>query len=124
MEDMNTPHDHDHNDMTPLDYAQAHNNELTQKLEQVTEDRDIWRRTTEIWKSRAAAHEENYQEMLRRVDELSAENKLWEEEAKRWRDMYMEYDEMLEGDLEKAKERIANVMAKIKSLEKEMKDNY
>ena len=110
--------------MTPLDYAQAHNNELTQKLEQVTEDRDIWRRTTEIWKSRAAAHEENYQQMLRRVDELVAENKLWEEEAKRWRDMYMEYDEMLEGDLEKAKERIANVMAKIKSLEKEMKDNY
>ena len=62
--------------------------------------------------------------MLRRVDELVADNKLWEEEAKRWRDMYMEYDEMLEGDLEKAKERIANVMAKIKSLEKEMKDNY
>ena len=124
MEAMNTPHDHDHKDMTPLDYAQAHNNELTQKLEQVTEDRDIWRRTTEIWKSRAAAHEENYQQMLRRVDELVAENKLWEEEAKRWRDMYMEYDEMLEGDLEKAKERIANVMAKIKSLEKEMKDNY
>jgi len=119
---MNTPHDHDHNDMTPLDYALAHNNELTQKLDQVIEDRDIWRRTTEICKSRAAAHEENYQQMLKRVDELVLDNKFWEGEAKRWRDMYMEYDEMLEGDLEKAKKRIFNIMAKIKSLEKEMND--
>ena len=79
---------------------------------------------TKIWKSRAQAHEENYNQTLKRVDELVAENKLWREDAKRWRDMYMEYDEMLEGDLEKAKERIANVMAKIKSLEKEMEDNY
>ena len=119
---MNTPHDHDHNNMTPLDYALAHNNELTQKLDQVIEDRDIWRRTTEIWKSRAAAHEENYQQMLKRVDELVLDNELWKAEAKRWRDMYVEYDEMLEGDLEKAKKRITNVIAKIKSLEKEMND--
>jgi hypothetical protein len=36
--------------------------------------------------------------------------------------MYIEYDEMLEKDLEKAKTRIANVTSKIKSLEKEMND--
>jgi hypothetical protein len=102
---------------------------------------------TEIWRSRALAHEENYYQMLKRVDSLTEqlresqayadklvehkdmiclpkdlevlreanlglakENTLWQEEAKRWRDMYMEFDEMLEGDLEKAKKRIVNVI--------------
>ena len=82
-----TPHDHDHNDMTPLDHALAHNKQLTQQLEEVTKDRDLWKA-----------------------------------ETKRWRDMYIEYDEMLEGDLEKAKKRIVNVISKIKSLEKQMND--
>lgn len=77
---------------------------------------------TEIWKSRARAYEENYNQMLGRIDELSAENKLWREEAERWRDMYLEYDEMLETDLERAKARISNVIRKIKSLEKEIND--
>ena len=76
----------------------------------------------EIWKSRALAHEENYHQMLKRIDELSAENKSWKDEAKRWRDMYLEYDEMLESDLERAKARISNVIRKIKSLEKEIND--
>lgn len=57
-----------------------------------------------------------------RIEELVSENEAWKKEAKRWRDMYIEYDEMLEKDLEKAKTRIANVMSKIKSLEKEMND--
>ena len=57
-----------------------------------------------------------------RIEELVSENEAWKKEAKRWRDMYIEYDEMLEKDLEKAKTRIANVTAKIKSLEKEMND--
>ena len=85
-----TPHDHDHNDMTPLDYALAHNKQLTQRVEEVTKDRDLWKA-----------------------------------ETKRWRDMYIEYDEMLEVDLEKAKKRITNVMAKIKELDKQMNEkNY
>ena len=77
---------------------------------------------SEIWKSRALAHEENYHEMLKRIDEFSAESKSWKDEAKRWRDMYLEYDEMLESDLERAKARISNVIRKIKSLEKEIND--
>ncbi len=84
---MNTPHDHDHNDMTPADYALAHNDQLKKQLEEVTKDRDLWKA-----------------------------------ETKRWRDMYIEYDEMLEGDLEKAKKRIASVISKIKELDKEMND--
>ena len=82
-----TPHDHDHNEMTPLDHALAHNKQLTQRIEEVTKERDLWKA-----------------------------------ETKRWRDMYIEYDEMLEGDLEKAKKRIVNVISKIKSLEKQMND--
>jgi hypothetical protein len=59
-----------------------------------------------------------------RIEELVSENEAWKKEAERWRDMYIEFDEMLEKDLEKAKTRIANVTSKIKSLEKEMNDNY
>lgn len=57
-----------------------------------------------------------------RIEELASEKEAWKKEAKRWRDMYIEYDEMLEKDLEKAKTRIENVTSKIKSLEKEMND--
>jgi len=59
-----------------------------------------------------------------RIEELVSENEAWKKEAERWRDMYIEFDEILEKDLEKAKTRIANVTSKIKSLEKEMNDNY
>jgi predicted RNase H-like nuclease (RuvC/YqgF family) len=59
-----------------------------------------------------------------RIEELVSENEAWKKEAERWRDMYIEFDEMLEKDLEKAKTRIANVTSKIKSLEKEINDNY
>jgi len=79
---------------------------------------------TEIWKSRANAHEENYNEMLKRVDQLVAENKSWKAEAKLWLDMYIQYDDILEKDTEKAKARITNVIAKIKSLDKEINNKH
>jgi regulator of replication initiation timing len=59
-----------------------------------------------------------------RIEELVSENEAWKKEAERWRDMYIEFDEMLEKDLEKAKTRIENVTAKIKSQEKEINNNY
>ena len=110
-----TPHDHDHNDMTPLDHALAHNKQLTQQLEEVKLDlefrRDLYALQTKqlekVWRDLAA---------------IAKDRDLWKAETKRWRDMYIEYDEMLEGDLEKAKKRITNVISKIKSLEKEMND--
>jgi len=40
---MNTPHDHDHNDMTPYDHALAHNKQLTQQLEEVKSDLEFRR---------------------------------------------------------------------------------
>jgi len=78
----------------------------------------------EIWKSRAQAHEENYNEMLKRIDVLAAENKSWKAEAKLWRDMYIQYDEILEKDLDKAKKLITNVIAKIKSLDNEINNKH
>ena len=86
---MNTPHDHDHNDMTPLDHALAHNDQLRKQLEEVTKDRDLWKA-----------------------------------EAKRWRDMYLEYDEMLEGHINDAVGRLDNVWEELDKLKKEVEDNY
>lgn len=78
----------------------------------------------EILKSRAQAHEDNYNQMLKRISEMAEERNLWQAEAKRWRDMYLQYEAMLEKDLERAKERITNVIAKIKSLDKEINKKY
>ena len=79
---------------------------------------------TEIWRSRALAHEENYYQMLKRVDELVAENKLWQEEAKRWRDMYLEYDEMLEERVNEAVQRLEKVWEGLDELKKKVEDEY
>ena len=79
---------------------------------------------TEIWKSRAQAHEENYNQTLKRVDELVAENKLWREEAKRWRDMYIQYDELLEDQLNEATSRLEKVGKRINKLKKKVEDKY
>ena len=85
---------------------------------------DTMKNETEIWKSRALAHEENYLQMLKRVDELVAENKLWQEEAKRWRDMYLEYDEMLEGHVNDAVDRLDKVWEGLDELKKQVEDQY
>ena len=58
------------------------------------------------------------------IESLEKENELWKAEAKRWRDMYIQYEDMLEKDIEKAKERITNLIAKIKSLDKEINKKY
>jgi hypothetical protein len=112
---MNTPHDHDHNDMTPADYALAHNDQLTQQLEEAHNEIMEQARLLGAGGSREAA-------LRSKLDTEIKQRELWKAEAKRWRDMYLEYDEMLEGDLEKAKKRIASVISKIKELDKEMND--
>lgn len=59
-----------------------------------------------------------------RIESLEKENELWKAEAKLWRDMYIQYEDMLEKDIEKAKERITNVIVKIKSLDNEINNKY
>jgi polyhydroxyalkanoate synthesis regulator phasin len=78
----------------------------------------------EIWKSRAQVNEENYNQTLKRVDELVAENKLWQEEAKRWRDMYIQYEELLESQLNEATARLEKVGKRINKLKKKVEDKY
>ena len=89
-----------------------------------TEPMDTMKNETEIWRSRALAHEENYYQMLKRVDELVAENKLWQEEAKRWRDMYMEFDEVLEERVNEAVQRLEKVWEGLDELKKKVEDEY
>jgi hypothetical protein len=54
---------------------------------------------------------------------LAKESALWQEEAKRWRDMYMEYDEMLEGHINDAVKRLDKVWEEINQLKKQIEDD-
>jgi len=97
-----------------------------------------------IWKSRAQAHEENYLRMLKRIDEVVAERNeavrschiwqkghsdivterdLWREEADRWRNMYLEYDEMLECQVQEAVDRLNKVWEDLDKLKKKVQDD-
>jgi hypothetical protein len=55
---------------------------------------------------------------------LAKENALWQEEAKRWRDMYLEYDEMLEGHVNDAVDRLDKVWEGLDELKKKVEDEY
>jgi predicted nucleic acid-binding Zn-ribbon protein len=77
----------------------------------------------EIWKSRAEAHEENYLRMLKRIDQIAAERELWKLEATRWRDMYLEYDEMLECQVQEAVDRLNKVWEDLDKLKKKVQND-
>jgi hypothetical protein len=98
----------------------------------------------EIWKSRAQAHEENYLRMLKRIDEVVAERDeavrschiwqkghsdivterdLWRQEADRWRIMYIQYEELLEGQIQEAVARLNKVWAGLDKLKKKVQDD-
>jgi hypothetical protein len=55
--------------------------------------------------------------------DIVAERDLWQLEAKRWRDMYLEYDEMLEGQVQEAVARLNNVWEDLDSLKKKVEDD-
>jgi len=61
-------------------------------------------------------------ELQERVDELTAERDLWAQEATRWRDMYMEYDEMLEDQVQTAADRLDKVWEDLDKLKKQIQD--
>ena len=61
-------------------------------------------------------------ELQERVDELTAERDLWAQEATRWRDMYMEYDEMLEDQVQSAADRLDKVWEDLDKLKKQIQD--
>jgi len=114
---MNTPHDHDHNDMTPYDHALAHNKQLIEQLEEVKSD-------LEFRRDLYALQTEQLDKVRSELVEAHNENNLWKAEAKRWRDMYLEYDEMLEGHINDAVGRLDNVWEELDKLKKEVEDKY
>lgn len=64
------------------------------------------------------------EEQLREeLDAAIAERDLWKEEAKRWRDMYLEYDEMLEGQVQEAVDRLNKVWEDLDKLKKKVQDD-
>jgi transposase len=63
------------------------------------------------------------EQLQKQVDELIAERDLWKLEAKRWRDMYLEYDEMLEGQVKEAVSRLESVWEELESLKKKVQDD-
>lgn len=63
------------------------------------------------------------EQLQKQVDELIAERDLWKLEAKRWRDMYLEYDEMLEGQIKEAVSRLESVWEELESLKKKVQDD-
>ena len=77
----------------------------------------------EQMKQKAEGYLQDYLDALKRIDKITEENRLWKEEAKRWRDMYLEYDEMLEGQVQEAVARLNNVWEDLDSLKKKVEDD-
>jgi hypothetical protein len=54
--------------------------------------------------------------------DIVAERDLWKTEATRWRDMYMEYDEMLESQVQEAVNKLNKIWADLDKLKKKVTD--
>ena len=55
-------------------------------------------------------------------EQLQKEVEIWKEEAKRWRDMYLEYDEMLDGYINDAVKRINKIGNEIETIKKQIEN--
>jgi hypothetical protein len=60
--------------------------------------------------------------MKTELEQAQEDAMLWQEEAKRWRDMYLEYDEMLEGHINDAAERLNKVWSELEELKRIIKN--
>jgi len=58
-----------------------------------------------------------------RYDDIVAERDLWKAEAERWRQMYMEYDEMLEGQVREAVERLSQIWEDLDELKRKVEND-
>jgi len=83
--------------------------QLQQELNAAIAERDEAVRSCHIWQK---GH-----------SDIVTERNLWQEEAKRWRDMYLEYDEMLEGQISDAVERLNVVWQDLDNLKKKVQDD-
>jgi len=54
---------------------------------------------------------------------IVTERDLWREEADRWRNMYIQYEELLEGQIQEAVERLNKVWVDLDRLKKKVQDD-
>jgi len=64
------------------------------------------------------------EKLQKQVDELIAERDLWKLEATRWRNMYLEYDEMLECQVQEAVDRLNKVWEDLDALKKKVEGEF
>lgn len=76
----------------------------------------------QIWKSKAEGYLQDYLDALKRMDKISADRDLWKAEATRWRDMYLQYDEMLEGQVQESVNKINKIWEDLNELKKKVED--
>ena len=82
---------------------------MLKRIDEVAAERDEAIRSCHIWQK---GH-----------SDIVAERDLWQEKAKRWRDMYLEYDDMLEGQVNNAVERLNIVWQDLDKLKKKVQDD-
>ena len=58
-----------------------------------------------------------------RIMELHVELELWKAEAERWRDMYIEYDEILEGQVQETVERLNKIWEDLDELKRKVEND-
>jgi len=58
-----------------------------------------------------------------RIMELHVELELWKAEAERWRQMYIEYDEMLEGQVQETVERLNKIWEDLDELKRKVEND-
>ena len=63
-------------------------------------------------------------QLKKNYDAAIEERDLWKSEAKRWREMYMRFDEMLEGQVNDAVDRLEKVWEELDELKKRVEDEY
>ena len=59
--------------------------------------------------------------MATELEQAQENARLWQEEAKRWRDMYLEYDEMIESQIQDQVDKMEKIWAELDFLKREVK---
>jgi len=83
--------------------------QLQKELDAAIAERDEAVRSCHIWQK---GH-----------SDIVTERDLWQEEANRWRGMYLEYDEMLEEQVQGAVAKLETIWEELEALKKKVQDD-
>ena len=81
---------------------------MLRRIDEVVAERDEAIRSCHIWQKGHSA--------------IVAERDLWQQEADRWRNMYIQYEELLEGQIQEAVARLNKVWAGLDKLKKKVQN--